>query len=122
MTEALKQRPFAVLENSPERKEREFEKAVPVYLRKLQVKTGSFTKTAELLGMSDTSISNGLRDNECRKVVELAAQGIYEREYSEKKNVKLTTCILQGELSHLKTIKDMIETLGGTFTWVGDLK
>jgi len=123
MTNPLTHRPLEALPEIIEDKiTRKFDNVKSVYLRKLYNKVGDYTKVGEMIGYTGTSIGNMLSQDTVRKSAELAARWVYETEYAEaKKPSAAVTAVIQGDLSHLKTIKDLLTSLGGKFSYVGEL-
>lgn len=79
--------PFHVLKDLPAqpkpaatriRKSREFDFVQPFYLKKLLDFCGSTKETGERIGITDSSVSEGIRTGKIRKITELAARAVYE--------------------------------------------
>lgn len=85
------------------------------YLRLIHSKLESFGELGGLLGYSAQSIIDWVKQGETRKAVELAAQFIYERDYEKSAEKKTRTAVIVAEAHQLKTIKDIINAVGGHF-------
>ncbi len=58
--------------------------AEPVYVKKLYDHFRTGDKVGAAIGCSDATVLHGLRKKTISKVIELAAQGVYEREIAPK--------------------------------------
>lgn len=65
------------------RKKREHQRAEPVYVRKLSEHLTQ-QEIGDLIGVTDATISCGLRDDDIAKPVEKAAEGIWRERYEPK--------------------------------------
>lgn len=105
---------------------RTFDNVKTDYLHRLKAAGGGLTDSSigDLLGRSGTAISGYFANGEAPKVVELAARYIYERDYCPKKSAekasKMVTAIVRGEQAHVKTVFDIIKSLGGDAAYIGD--
>lgn len=108
------------MQESGVKSSREHQTVKPVYLRKLSAKFPKATDVADILGVSSATISKDLRDDETSVAREYAAQFVYERDFPEGGGTKAkpVCALIQGELHQVRTIKDMIEALGGKFTFI----
>lgn len=67
------------------KKTMQYKTATPVYTRKLVEECGlNHRQLGDKIGVSGSTIGQGLRENSISEVVECAAQGLYEREYIAK--------------------------------------
>jgi hypothetical protein len=98
---------------------REYRTIKPVYIRKLSNKMVTQEEVGNAIGVGGATICNYLKNDQATMAMEMAAQFVYERDFPEGGGKpKLVTSIISGELHHAKTIKDMIEMLGGKFNFL----
>ena len=99
---------------------REYKTQEPPYIKKLYGSTGNQDDVGRLIGVTGSAINGYLKSNQATTAMELAAQFVWERDYAAKpaSETKAVAAIIQGELHHIRTVKDMIETLGGKFTFL----
>lgn len=91
------------------------------YILRLSSKGLTGQKIGDLIGMSQGAVDNIIREGQCRKCVDLAAKAVYLEKYKEPEKQKQAAAIIKGEMAHLKTIQDLISTLGGNFVFIGDM-
>jgi len=97
---------------------RNFDTVNPVYLKKLEGKMKA-AEIADLIGYSPGGISGILNgDTKCRRVVELAAQLIYQERFERKTENKNVCAFISGELALMKTIQSMMSIGAGNFIFV----
>lgn len=113
----LKHKPMADIEDQ-DKNTRSFDVVEPTYLKKLaqRMKTADI---AEALGYSVGGIAAiAAGDTPCRKVVELAAQLVWEEKFTPKHDNKNVCAFVTGNLTLLQTIKGMAAVGGGNFTFI----
>lgn len=99
------------------RKDKEYVTVEPLFLNKLVKAVGSIAETAKMLGYSPTGISLPLGANSVRKVIEIAAQKLYEDDYAPRATLRVRkTVVIQHYEDHLPLIKSMVKSTGGTYT------
>ena len=114
----LKTKPLANLEEALIEQTRNFESVEPVYLQRLAAKMKA-SEIAEELGYTPSGISaviNG--DAKCRKVVELAAQLIYQENFEKSKADKPVCAFITGDLQLMKMVQGMMGIGAGNFVFV----
>lgn len=122
----LKQNPFVTLpekleEKGDTRNTRNIEWAEAKYIRKLYNAGLSYADIGKKIGRNGAGIGVYLHEGMAPVTVELAAQCIWENEYTTeapKADKRFVTAIVQGELHHVRTVKDMVAALGGKFSFV----
>lgn len=115
----LKSKPLAHLEEEMIEATKNFVIVEPIFLQKLAMKMKS-SEIAELLGYTPSGISAILNEGgKCRKVVELAAELIYEQNFGMKKGEPKPVCaFVTGDLQLMKMVQGMVSIGAGNFAFV----
>ncbi len=93
-----------------------FERAEPVYLRKLVDRVGAM-KAAELISVSRPLVNAALRDGVVTKRLEIAAKGVWMSKYdkAEEAQASMSGALIVKAQGHvLKTVEDIVRAAGGT--------
>lgn len=118
LTEALEKKK---VQKADEGKKYEYSYVQPLFLRNLFKELHSYEDAGRLIGVTGTTVSKAIRSGKVNQPLELAAQFIYEKDFVKKSTFdKKVTAIISGETAHLKTIQDLITSLGGKFQFIGD--
>ena len=115
---SMKHKPLAPLEEKLEDNPRNFITVPPVYLKKCSDRMKN-NELAEALGYSGAGLSAILNDeNACRKVIELAAEQIWNERFVEKPNDKAVCAFISGDVPLLKMVQAMIDIGCGKFVFI----
>lgn len=98
-------------------KKREHKSTDPNNLRRLLNLVGKPSRVAELLGVTGTTINNAVNTGKASVPLELAAQLVLNRDFPTLPEEKKTrTAVVIAEPHHIKTIRDMVQAVGGQCT------
>ena len=85
---------------------------------------GAQTRVANMLGLSAPGLGTMVNNNECRKIYEIAAKAIYDKDFAPKPAAeppkKIRMAVLKGEPHQLRTFKEFAEGIGATFFIIPD--
>ena len=99
--------------------QRIYQKTEPIYIRKLFDAIGNRNTVGGLIGLTGSGLGAILSQNTTTLSNELAARYIWERDYAEKKiPVEMGIAVITAEPHQLKTIKDLVAAVGGSFQYV----
>jgi len=117
----LKSRPLSDLEEEIIEPSKNFTKVEPVYLRKLATRMKA-NEIAEAIGYTPSGVSSILNgDGDCRKVVEMACELIWQTTYGEIAKVNATKPVcafVTGDLKLMKMIQSMVDIGAGGFAFI----
>lgn len=101
------------------RKSADYVYCEPVFIRKIFEATGSKEEVGRRIGIGGNVVAIALANNTIRQVNELAARGVYEREFAPMAATAPAANavgILQISPHHFATVMALIENLGGSVT------
>ncbi len=84
------------------------------YILKLKKAVGSNTKVGALIGVSGNLIAESVREGQACKVNEVAAMGIWNRDFEQKYSYVAALVTLPP--LEMELLKDQVESVNGTFT------
>jgi len=89
------------------RKRREFKRTKPVYVRLLNDKINNLKKVAELVGVSDAAIGEGIRTDDIGVSIELAAKLRYQELFPQEKETESGDMVFVSMLIHKDAMKQL---------------